>query len=56
MIKTKLNVCQFYIGVCCFDRNFIFMYIFFFLIKYKIKNEILKSWGKKEEIHTGMNR
>ena len=35
--KTKLNVCQFYIGVCCFNRNSIFMYrlslLFFFCKK-----------------------
>ena len=27
--KTELNVCQFYIGLCCFNRNFISMYSFF---------------------------
>ena len=51
--KTKLNVCQFYIGVCCFNRNFIFMYRYFFSVSKK------KGGGgrrKKEEIHTGVNK
>ena len=59
--KTKLNVCQFYKGVCCFNRNFIFMYRFFILIYFFKKKFSVskKKWGgrrKKEEIHTEGNK
>ena len=51
--KTKLNVCQFYIGVCCFNRNSIFMYRLFFFFLFPVSK---KKGGEEEEIHTEVNK
>ena len=53
--KTKLNVCQFYIGVCCFNCNFIFKYrdfwfLFIFFFKLKKKKKRGKEGKRKEYI------
>ena len=54
--KTKLNVCQFYIGVCCFNHNFIFMYRFFYFIFIFFSVKKRGERREKEEIHIGVNK